>query len=81
MLLFVLTKVKQQRKVFSQGTGAISVRAVIKLCPSALCCTDAFGVLSLLQLLKCFKNNIHHCRSGLNIDKQSDPSDALSVSN
>lgn len=61
MLLFVLMKVKLHRKVFSNGTGAISIMSVIKPCPSGLRCTADFSCclallvfLSLLQLLKCF---------------------------
>lgn len=75
MLLFVLTKVKLQRKVFSNGTGAVSVMAVIKLCPLGLRCTDDFGVpqtSAAFEVLCVFKNNTNNCRSGLNIDKQKE---------
>lgn len=72
MLLFVVTKVKLQREVSSSGTGAISIMALIKLCPSG---TADFGVPqspATFGGLCVFKNNIDHCRWDFNTDKQTE---------
>lgn len=62
MLLFLVTKVKLQREVSSNGTGAISIMAVIKVCSSG---TGDFGVPqspATFEVLCIFKNNTDHYR-------------------